>query len=60
MTLSEIAQKYGTTVDALVEKNGIADRNLIMPGQKLNFLTALQYQLHPQQVASTQSRLERR
>ena len=35
MTLSEIAQKYGTTVDALVEKNGIADRNLIMPGQKI-------------------------
>ena len=34
-TLTAIAQKYHTTVDALVKKNGIKDANLIYTGQKL-------------------------
>lgn len=32
-TLSEIAEKFGTTVDTLVALNGIKDRNLINVGQ---------------------------
>lgn len=34
-TLSEIAQKYGTTVDILAQLNGIKDPNLIVVGQVL-------------------------
>ena len=34
-TLSEIAAKYGTTVDALVKLNSIKDPNLIITGQVL-------------------------
>lgn len=34
-TLWAIAQKYDTTVDALVKKNNIKNANLIYPGQKL-------------------------
>lgn len=34
-TLSGIAKKYNTTVDALVKKNGIKDKNKIFVGQKL-------------------------
>lgn len=34
-TLSAIAAKYGTTVDALVKKNGISNPNLIYVGQKI-------------------------
>ncbi|MBN2358524.1 MAG: LysM peptidoglycan-binding domain-containing protein [Deltaproteobacteria bacterium] len=34
-TLSAIAARYGTTVDALVRANNIKNRNLIYPGQKL-------------------------
>jgi len=34
-TLSEIAQKYGLTVNRLVDLNDISDPNLIRPGQKL-------------------------
>lgn len=34
-TLSEIAIKYGTTVDALVKANNITNKNLIYVGQKL-------------------------
>ena len=34
-TLSEMAQKYGTTVDTLVQLNGIKDPNLIVVGQVL-------------------------
>lgn len=33
--LTAIAQKYGTTVDRLVQLNGIANKNLIYVGQKL-------------------------
>ena len=34
-TLSGIAKKYGTTVDALAKKNGIKNKNLIYVGQVL-------------------------
>ena len=34
-TLSEIASKYGTTVDAIVSANGISNPNKIYAGQKL-------------------------
>jgi spore germination protein len=34
-TLSEIAQRFGTTVDALVEANGIENPDLIFAGQRL-------------------------
>lgn len=34
-TLSGIAQKYGTTYQAIVQKNGIANPNKIYPGQVL-------------------------
>lgn len=34
-TLSEIAKKYNTTVDSLVSKNGIKDKNKIYVGQVL-------------------------
>ena len=34
-TLSGIAEKYGTTVDALVKANGIKDKNLIIAGNPL-------------------------
>ena len=34
-TLSEIAARFGTTVNALVRLNNIADRDLIYPGQVL-------------------------
>jgi LysM repeat protein len=34
-TLSGIAQRHGTTVEALVQANGIANPNLIFPGDEL-------------------------
>ena len=34
-TLGKIAQRFGTTVDALVEANNIEDPDLIFPGQRL-------------------------
>ena len=34
-TLSAIAQKFGTTVEALVASNGIKNKNLIYTGQVL-------------------------
>ena len=34
-TLTGIAKKYGTSVDAIVKKNGIKNKNLIFVGQKL-------------------------
>lgn len=34
-TLERIAQRYGTTVDAIVGMNNLSDRNVLQPGQKL-------------------------
>lgn len=34
-TLTQIAERFGTTVDALVEANGIEDPDLIQPGREL-------------------------
>jgi len=34
-TLAAIARSYGTTIDALARLNGLDDRNLIRPGQRL-------------------------
>lgn len=36
-TLSEIAQKFNTTVGHLVNVNGIKDKDLIYPGQKIKY-----------------------
>ena len=38
-TLSSIARKYGTTVEALVASNGIKNKNLIYVGQVLQIPT---------------------
>lgn len=38
-TLSEIASRYGTTVQELVDINNIRNPNLIYPGEKLRVLT---------------------
>ena len=38
-TLSEIASRYGTTVQELVDINNIRNPNLIYPGEKLRILT---------------------
>ena len=38
-TLSEIAQRYGTSVEAIAQANGIANPNLIFPGQRLSIPT---------------------
>lgn len=37
-TLSEIARKYGTTVEALMRENGITDATSLREGQKLNIV----------------------
>ncbi|QUO43460.1 LysM peptidoglycan-binding domain-containing protein [Brevibacillus composti] len=39
-TLSALAQKYGTTVDAIAKANNIANVNLIYTGQQLTIPTA--------------------
>lgn len=39
-TLSRIAEAHGTTVEALVQANGISDPNLIYVGQQLSIPTA--------------------
>ena len=36
-TLSDIAYLFGTTVEALVEKNGIKNRDLIYIGQEIKY-----------------------
>ena len=38
-TLSQIAAEYGTTIEDLVELNGIADPDSITPGQVLTLRT---------------------
>ena len=39
-TLSQIAQKFGTTVQEIVNLNGITNPNLIFPGEKLKITNA--------------------
>ncbi|MEW6635572.1 MAG: LysM domain-containing protein [Actinomycetota bacterium] len=36
-TLSELAMRLGTTVEALAAANGIADPDLILAGQTLDY-----------------------
>nr|WP_305955393.1 LysM domain-containing protein [Klebsiella grimontii] len=36
-TLSSIATKYGTTYQALAQRNGLSNPNLIYPGQVLSY-----------------------
>lgn len=43
-TLSEIARKYNTTVEALVASNGIKDKNKIKVGQVLNIPEPVNYE----------------
>jgi LysM repeat protein len=38
-TLSEIAQHYSTSVEAIAQANGIANPNLVFPGQRLSIPT---------------------
>ena len=38
-TLSQIAARYGTTVQEIVNLNGITNPNLIFPGEKLKIIT---------------------
>ena len=38
-TLSELAQRYGTSVEAIAQANGIANPNLIFAGQRLSIPT---------------------
>ena len=38
-TLSSIARRYGTTVQSIVDNNGISNPNLIYPGEVLNIST---------------------
>ncbi|MFY0582219.1 LysM peptidoglycan-binding domain-containing protein [Cystobacter fuscus] len=46
-TLSGIAQRYGTTVSALAQANGISNPNLIQVGQKLRVPAGDHYQPAP-------------
>jgi LysM repeat protein len=39
-TLSEIAERYGTTTEAIVAANGLSDRSNIIPGQMLRIQTS--------------------
>ena len=52
-TLSGIASKYGTTYQALAKYNGIANPNVIHPGQKIKIPTNSTAKTEPQSVVYT-------
>ena len=56
-TLSEIAVKYGTTVDTLVELNGISNPNLIVVGQKIKLPGAAGFEPYTVKVSVTELRI---
>lgn len=56
-TLSEIAQKYGTTVDTLVSLNGIKDPNLIITGQVLKLPGTTTFTPYTAKVSVTELRI---
>ena len=56
-TLSEIAVKYGTTVDTLVELNGISNPNLIVVGQKIKLPGASGFDPYTVKVSVTELRI---
>lgn len=56
-TLSEIAQKYGTTVDTLAQLNGIKDPNLIIAGQVLKLPGAQGFTPYTVKVSVTELRI---
>ena len=56
-TLSEIAAKYGTTVDTLVQLNGISNPNLIVVGQKIKLPGAAGFEPYTVKVSVTQLRI---
>jgi murein DD-endopeptidase MepM/ murein hydrolase activator NlpD len=55
-TLFNIAQRFGTTIDAIIAANGIADRSLIVVGQEL-IIPADQPDLMPRPPPSQNSRV---
>lgn len=56
-TLSEIAAKYGTTVDTLVQLNGISNPNLIVVGQVLKLPGAAGFEPYTVKVSVTELRI---
>lgn len=52
-TLSAIAKKYNTTYKALAEYNGIANPNIIYPGQKIKIPTTKEVKKEPEVVTYT-------
>ena len=56
-TLSGIAAQYGTTVDTLVELNGIQNPNLIVVGQVLKLPGAAGFEPYTVKVSVTQLRI---
>lgn len=56
-TLSEIAQKYATTVDTLAQLNGISNPNLIVVGQVLKLPGAQGFTPYTVKVSVTQLRI---
>ena len=56
-TLSEIAAKYGTTVDTLVQLNGIQNPNLIVVGQVLKLPGAKGFEPYTVKVSVTELRI---
>ena len=56
-TLSGIAAQYGTTVDTLVELNGIQNPNLIMVGQVLKLPGAAGFEPYTVKVSVTELRI---
>ena len=56
-TLSGIAAQYGTTVDTLVQLNGISNPNLIVVGQKIKLPGAAGFEPYTVKVSVTELRI---